>query len=290
MLAWTQSHFKDHSIDSPRLTAEILLAHSLNLKRLDLYLNYDRPLQQNELAAFKKLIRRRRFREPVAYITGQKGFFESDFKVGPNVLIPRPETEILVETALRTLRSASETETAGPLKVLELGTGSGAIVVSLAKAEPHHCYVAGDISFAALTVAAGNDARIAGGKIHFFVGDWFSPLKSGSAFDLIVSNPPYIPAEDIQTLEPEVKSHEPILALDGGRDGLDCFRDILGNAHSRLSSGGTILLEMGFDQRAGIETLFRSCPEYESIDFIKDLSGHDRVVKIKKSIDKNKRV
>ena len=288
ILSQTESYFKDNSVDSPRLTAEILLAHSLDLRRLDLYLQYDRPLHQNEVSDYKALIRRRIQNEPVAYIIGEKGFFESDFEVAKDVLIPRPETEILVEEALKILNTDSGNLRAG--KVLELGTGSGAIVVSLAKAALHYLYMANDISLPALEIAKKNACRIVGNKICFFAGDWFSSLKNTSGFDLIVSNPPYIPLADIQSLASEVREYEPKIALDGGDDGLLCFRTILKEAHQYLVSGGILLLEMGFDQKESMENLVKLHPEYESIEFIRDLSGHNRVVKIKKSIDNNEQV
>lgn len=285
ILSRTESYFKEHSIDSPRLTAEILLAYSLDVRRLDLYLQYDRPLQQKELSDYKILIRRRIQNEPVAYITGEKGFFESDFEVAKDVLIPRPETEILVEEALSILQDHSGR--LGVKKVLELGTGSGAIVVSLAKAVPRHLYMANDISLSALGIAKKNACQIAGNRVCFFAGDWFGPLGEEPRFDLIVSNPPYISLADLRGLAPEIRMYEPRIALDGGEDGLSCFRTILRDAHRHLVPGGILLLEMGWDQKEDLENLLKFHPEYESIEFIKDLSGHHRVAKIKKSIDKN---
>lgn len=282
-LSWTESYLKDHSIDSPRLTAEILLAHCLCIKRLDLYLQYDRPLQKNELTDFKSLIKRRLQNEPVAYITGEKGFFESDFKVASDVLIPRPDTELIVEQALNVIIAGQGNSK--PMTILELGTGSGAIVISLAKKIPDHLYVASDVCVSALAIAKKNAQTLAKDRICFFAGNWFSPLKNMPKFDLIVSNPPYIPLADIQHLQPEIREYEPFLALDGGSDGLDCFRTILREAHRYLVPGGSLLLEMGFDQRQSIQNIFKQYPQYEFIEFIRDLAGHDRVVLIKKSID-----
>lgn len=283
ILSWTESYFKDHSIDSPRLTAEILLSHCLGIKRLDLYLQHDRPLQKDELSLFKILIKRRIQNEPVAYITGEKGFFESDFEVEKGVLIPRPDTETIVEEALKIL--FSDPKNVNPKTVLELGTGSGAIIVSLAKAAPGHSYFASDISDAALAIAKKNAEKIAGNKVRFLGSAWFSSLKRIPVFDLIVSNPPYIPSGEIQCLQPEIREFEPVLALDGGMDGLDCFRSILDEAHHYLAPGGAILLEMGFDQKDGIQGVFERYSQYGSIDFIRDLAGHDRVVLIKKIFD-----
>jgi release factor glutamine methyltransferase len=283
ILSWTESYLKNHSIDSPRLTAEMLLAYCLGAKRLDLYLQYDRPLQANELSSFKALIKRRIQNEPVAYIIGAKGFFESDFKVAKGVLIPRPDTETIVEQALKILNTRQDNSQSK--MVLELGTGSGAIIVSLARAIPRHLYFASDISLAALDIAKKNAQKIVKNKIKFFAGSWLSSLTKSLGFDLIVSNPPYIPSGDIQNLQSEIRLFEPMIALDGGKDGLDCVRSIIEDAHHYLVPGGTLLLEMGFDQQLGIENILNQYPQYEGIDFIRDLAGHNRVVLIKKSID-----
>jgi release factor glutamine methyltransferase len=288
ILSWTESYFQDHSVDSPRLTAEILLAYSLDIKRLDLYLQFDRPLHASELSYFKILIQRRVQNEPVAYITGEKGFFESDFRVAQGVLIPRPDTETLVEQALMILSSGKDSpefNAFGSKTILELGVGSGAIIVSIAKARPEFEYFACDVSQPALKIAKINAQKIIPDKIKFFSSDWFSSVKEKERFDLIVSNPPYIATADIENLEPEIRKFEPLLALDGGLDGLDCYDIILNDAHRYLVPGGVILLEIGFDQKEGLENIFNQHPQYTSIGFIKDLAGHNRVAFIKKSID-----
>lgn len=287
LLTWAESYFKSHAVDSPRLTAEILLACGLEIKRLDLYLQHDRPLEKNELARFKALIKRRVQNEPVAYITGIKGFWESDFVVTPDVLIPRPETEILVEQALQFLkgRFPDKGPDGRPGRILELGTGSGAVIVSLARAMPGHVYAAGDISLKALAVAKQNAGTLAGKPIRFFAGSWFSCLDTRGKFDLILSNPPYIPARDIETLQPEIRLFEPFTALDGGPDGLAAFREILGAAHCYLAPGGVLLLETGCDQKQGIQRILRSAGGYQPPEFIRDLAGRHRVALIKKAID-----
>ncbi len=304
ILTWTESYFKKHSqehpseknngsipkpvIDSPRLTAEILLAHILGIRRLDLYLQHDRPLEQKELADFKACIKRRIAGEPVAYITGTKGFYESDFQVSPGVLIPRPDTETLVEAAIKVLSEASGTRVPAysgdnrAKKILELGVGSGAVIISLAKAVPGQIYVAGDLSLNALDTARKNAGQLLKDPVLFFAGEWMSAVADHPQLDLILSNPPYIPSGDIAGLAPEINRFEPRLALDGGPDGLDAYRVILEHASHSLVPGGVLLLEMGYDQKNGIELIFKACPSYESIEFIKDLAGHDRVVKIVK--------
>ena len=298
LLAWTESYFKDrnregenpetpknHStkttlIDSPRLTAEILLAHTLGIRRLDLYLQYDRPLDRSELSQFKTRIKRRLAGEPVAYITGSKGFYDSNFYVAKGVLIPRPDTETLVGASLAFL---SDTHGKSEAKqVLELGTGSGAVVVSLAKAAPEHFYFACDLSLTALKIAQKNGRQIAENRVRFFAGSWFSALRPEPYFDLVVSNPPYIPTGDIQGLQAEIRNFEPLSALDGGSDGLDCYRRILDQAHRFIVPGGTLMLEIGYDQRPGLESIAQSHSRYSSGEIVKDLAGHDRVVKFKK--------
>ncbi|WP_022664203.1 peptide chain release factor N(5)-glutamine methyltransferase [Desulfospira joergensenii] len=278
LLSWTETYFKKHAIDSPRLTAEILLGFSLGIKRLDLYLQYDRPLEEDELIRFKALIKRRIQHEPVAYITGEKGFYESRFRVGPGVLIPRPDTEIMVEKAIEVLGSSN----GQGKRILELGVGSGAVVISLARACPGHSYFAGDVSPAALASATDNAGEILDRPVHFFRGSWFSSLSPKAHFDLILSNPPYIPTRDIEDLAPEIRLHEPGPALDGGADGLDSIREILDSAHDHLSPGGLVLMEMGFDQKEGVKAIAGGIKAYESVEFIRDLAGHNRLVLIKK--------
>lgn len=280
ILAWTDSYFKDHSIDSPRLTAELLLCFCLGIQRLDLYLQHDRPLEKQELAQYKALIQRRIQHEPVAYIIGEKGFYESNFQVKQGVLIPRPDTEVLVETAIDLLGPCHDPALAK--NVLELGVGSGAIIVSLAKACPGHFYFGCDLSHVALETARENARSLLSSPIHFFQGSWFDPVQKQEGFHLIVSNPPYVSARDIEGLDLEIRSHEPRLALDGGPDGLDALREILDQAKDYLKPGGRLLVEMGFDQKQAVVSIAESYPEYESIEFVKDLAGHDRLVNIKK--------
>lgn len=282
LISWTEAYFTRHQIDSPRLTAEILLGFCLGVRRLDLYLQHDRPLEKQELARFKTLIQRRKNHEPVAYITGEKGFFESSFQVWPGVLIPRPDTETLVTSTLALL----DENPRKPQKILELGVGSGAVVISLAKSHPEHLFFAGDISRVALDSARKNAAREKEiGTIHFFNGYWFAPLAPGPVFDVIVSNPPYIPSKDISGLAPEIREHEPITALDGGHDGLSCIRDIVTQAGDYLVPGGHLLLEIGYDQKAGVTALAKTCPQFDHVHIIQDLAGQNRVAQFKKKID-----
>jgi len=279
LIKWATGYFTSHGIDSPRATAEILLATLLNLKRIDLYLRYDQPLLNSELSEFKSLIKRRVNKEPVAYIIGKKEFWSLELEVNPNVLIPRPDTETLVEAALSCLGPADALP-AQTVRVLELGTGSGAIVLALASERPAYRYIATDISPNALQVARKNARRHQlDPAIRFVAGNWLDPFSPEKpVFDMILSNPPYIPSGDISDLQPEVSRFEPMLALDGRSDGLHAIREIIFSAHLMLKSQGVLLLEMGFNQKEAVIRLIQQCGHYHPVQIIKDYAGHDRVV------------
>jgi len=277
LLQWAASYLKTHDIDSPRATGEILLAHALKCERIDLYLNYDQPLVGDELQTFKTLIQRRIRREPVAYILGVKEFWSLDLEVTEDVLIPRPETECLVETALEILSSHAVSQS---WRILDLGTGSGAIIIALASQQPRHSYFASDRTIQAVRVARRNARRHnLGEMIHYFNADWLAPLNpQTSAFDMIVSNPPYIPKRVIEGLQPEIHGYEPMAALDGNDDGLGCFNIIIGSAHRFLKPGGVLLLEIGHDQLDQVHRIGFDCGHYDDFGSGQDYSGHDRVV------------
>ena len=276
LLKWATAYFKDRKIDDPKAVAEILLAQSLQLRRIDLYLQFDRPLEEKELADFKILLKRKLKREPVAYIVGQKEFWSLPFMVTPDVLIPRPETECLVEAAIDIIDALAENER---IRVLELGTGSGALIVSLASQKQGNDYFASDISEKALAVAREN-AQVHGlTDILFFVGDWLGPLTDKRRFfDVIVSNPPYIPRRQIKTLAPEIHQYEPVLALDGDDDGLKCLKQLVETAWMYLRPHGWLMLEMGYDQKEDVMRIAESCGTYDQITTRKDYSGHERIV------------
>jgi release factor glutamine methyltransferase len=276
LLKWTTDYFNRHAIDSPRSTAEILLAHTLAAKRIDLYTGYDQPLNPAELEHFKALIKRRLSREPVAYIVGRKEFWGLDFEVEPGTLIPRPETECLVETVLKVMET---TPLERPWRILELGTGSGAVVTALAKERPGQIYFASDRSCRTLGLAHRNaTANGLGGRIHFFAGDWLAPLApKGASLDMVVSNPPYIKTDIIPALQPEISRFEPLAALDGGKDGLGCIFDIMEQVTGRVVPGGRLVLETGHDQHPAIEKWVAHHPGYAQVDFSKDYSGYDRI-------------
>ncbi len=285
LLEWTTSYFKSHDIDSPRATAEILLAHILKLKRIDLYLRHDQPLISDELLQFKAFIKRRIKREPVAYIVGVKEFWSMDFAVTEDVLIPRPETECLVETSLGLLPEDSNSDPNNPpMRILELGTGSGAVILALASMETKHLFFASDLSIKAVLIAKQNAKHHGLDKtVNFFCADWFTPLKVvRHQFDMIISNPPYIPTQVVSQLQPEISKYEPISALDGNEDGLRCFRHIINNAHVYLNRQGSLVLEIGHNQKNEVQKIAEKCGNYKNIVFTKDYSGYHRVVQMHK--------
>lgn len=268
LLRWTADYFKGRGIDSPRLDAELLLADLLQMDRVGLYLNYERPLENGELAAFRERVRRRAGCEPLAYILGHTEFWSLPLKVSPEVLIPRPDTELLVEEALKRLN--------GPVRILDVGTGSGALAVALAYERPEWQVTAFDISVAALAVAAENSrGNGVAERITFIEGD-LAALPDGP-FDLIVANPPYIPAADLAGLMPDVRDFEPRLALDGGVDGLDAYRALAGQAARVLANGGWLLVEVGIGQAAAVQELFGQAGLAE-VFASRDLAGIERVV------------
>lgn len=281
VILWAAAYLKERGVESPRSAAEILLAHALRTDRVQLYMHHDKPLEKAELAAFKDLIRRRVRREPVAYIVGRKGFWTLDLAVGPEVLIPRPETERLVEAALAVLGKFPEGYCA---RVLDLGTGSGAVVLALAAEAGRHRYFASDLSIAAVATAHRN-ALAAGiaDRVEFFAADWFSALRQESEpFDVIVSNPPYVTRSALAGLQPEIVRHEPRLALDGGPDGLNSYRAIIGTAGSHLAPDGALLLEIGSDQREAVQRMAAQTGSYGEIQCVADYAGRDRVVVLRK--------
>ena len=280
LVKWTAGYFRDHQVESARSEAEILLAHTLKTRRIDLYLNHDKPLCEDELKRFKSLIKRRVDGEPVAYITGTREFWSLALAVNPSVLIPRPETECLVEAVLPFL----DDHAGSKKRVLEMGAGSGAIIIALAHEHPEHRYVAMDRSTAALQTARKN-ARThkVSHRIDWFCGNWDAALvPDRGTFDLIVSNPPYIRTRDMNGLQPEIRNHEPRMALDGDGDGLRCIRQIIESAHRYLRTGGMIALEMGYDQKKDVQAIAVAAGHYGLPRIVKDYSGHDRVAVMEK--------
>lgn len=281
LINWTTAYFTSHNIDSSRTTAEIFLASVLKVRRIDLYLQYDRPLISEELDAFKGLIKRRIQREPSAYILGEKEFWSMDFKVTRDVLIPRPETECLVEAALDCMVDENGQK---QKRILDLGTGSGAVILALASQKPGHFYFASDISPKALAVASENTEHHGlRERVTYFSGDWFYPLKHHTPFfDIIVSNPPYIRSDDIGKLQPEIYQYEPIIALEGEKDGLGSIRHIIQGGHQYLRRDGYLLLEIDHLRKNDVQKIIERSGKYEGVVFSKDYGGYDRVVKMRK--------
>ena len=271
-------------IDSAALDAEVLLSYALGLRREQLILRADSLLSAEQTDCFAALLRRRRRREPMAYIIGRQEFWSLDFQVSPNVLIPRPESERLVEVALTLAAQAASTK---PLRVLDLGTGSGAIAVSLATEIPAAEIIATDISPTALAVARQN-ARINGvaERIEFRCGDLIDALTDQTApFDLILSNSPYIRRAEFAALAPEVSVYEPRAALDGGADGLDFYRRIAAGAWRFLAANGALALEIGADMGHEVCAVLDHSGRYQKVVVLQDYAARDRVAVAKAALD-----
>lgn len=305
ILKWTEQYFKDKGIESPRLDAEVLLAHVLEKQRIYLYVHFDEPLQPAELAAYREMIKQRVLHVPVAQILGEKEFMGLTFKVTADTLVPRPDTEILVQAAVERLKamkgeakapedealadgeeasSAANRDEAAvdvsqePLRIADIGTGSGAICLSVLR------YLAGtvadtvDISPAARAVAEENAASLGlQDRVTFHTGDLLQPLV-GMTFAAILSNPPYIPEADIATLAPEVRLKEPHTALSGGRDGLDFYRRLAKEAPAMLVPGGFMAFEVGIHQAEPVAALAKANPLIARTEILPDYAGIDRVV------------
>jgi release factor glutamine methyltransferase len=240
-------------VESPRLQAELLLAHVLKLPRMKLYLNFERALTEPETDTFRELVKRRAQREPLQHIVGTTSFCGLEIAVNRHVLVPRPETELLAEAGWSFLSTLDSR----PSTALDFGTGSGCIAIALAAKSPTAKITALDISPDALNLAQQNAAKNnAADRIEFVQGDGFAALPPGTQFDLIISNPPYIPTAEIATLDPEVRDYDPRSALDGGADGLDFYRRLAAEASPFLKPGGKIMLEFGEGQAGAIQEIF----------------------------------
>jgi release factor glutamine methyltransferase len=267
---------KKNNIKTPRLDGEVILAHLLDCKRIDLILKHDEVLDKEQEREYIKRINLRAQGMPVQYITGNQEFMGLDFHVTPDVLIPRPDTEILVEEAIQEASLMDK-----PLIIVEIGTGSGAIALSLAHyikdAQVHTI----DISPKAIAIAKKNAKKLSlEEKVVFYHGDLLSPIEGilEGKVDLLVSNPPYIPSKDILNLQREVKDFEPLLALDGGEEGLDFYERIIDQGLGYLSNQGKIIFEIGYDQGEKVSSILKRKKIFKEINIIKDLGGLDRVV------------
>ncbi len=269
MLKWSEQYFGSHGAETPRLDAEVLLSYLLGQKRIYLYVHFDQPLTADELARYRELVKRRAAGEPVAYICGEKEFMGLAFKVTPAVLVPQPDTEILVESVIERLKGKTA-------HIADICTGSGAIALALAHYLPEASLAATEISTEALAIAKDNAEKLKlSERVEFREGDLLSPL-SGETFDAIVSNPPYIPSGEIPGLPREVQA-EPKLALDGGADGLDFYRRLVGESAARLKDGGFLAVECGDTQAEEIAAMAKN-GGFGKTEIVRDLADKERVV------------
>ena len=267
----TSRFFASKGLENARLQAELLLAAVLGVKRLDLYLQFERPLDTSEVDRYREYVRQRLQRVPVQYITGVAAFRHLELTVTPSVLIPRPETEVIVDVALELLPEGG--------RVLDLCCGSGAIALSLAQEATAAEVVATDVSNAALEVATVNGQRCGlAERVEWHCGDLFAPLRGIEPFDLVAANPPYVRRSDLAHLAPEVRDYEPHLALDGGEDGLAYYRRIAQEAADFIRPGGYLLLEVGDGQSAAVEALLAQAERLTEVQIRPDLNQVPRVV------------
>lgn len=274
VLKWATDDFRGKGIENPRLDAEVLLAYALGATRTQLFIDMPKPLEAAELAKFRELVKRRRAREPVAYLRGEREFFGRTFKVDARVLIPRPDTETLVEVALARTAHVSLS-----MRALDLCTGSGCVAISLAKERPTSSVLATDVSPDALSVATQNAARLGAYNVGFFEGDLFAGLTG--PFDVVTANPPYIASEEVPTLSPDIVKFEPRVALDGGADGLAFVRRIIEAAPVRLVKGGVLALEIGAGQADAVAQLMEGAG-FRDVTRTRDYARIERVVSGKK--------
>ena len=272
LIDWTTQYFEQHDIPTPRLDVELLLGHVLQKSRLQIYLSFDMPVFQDQLSAFRELVKKRVARTPVSYLTNHKEFMSLDFYVDSRVLIPRPETEMLVETVLKHRE---------PCRLIDIGTGSGAIAISLAVNRTDWEIFATDISVEALEVAKQNaDSHNVVNRVAFLQGDLFESVKEldNARFDWIVCNPPYVSADNRSTLEPDVRDYEPAIALFADEDGQDVIRRLIADAPEFLKPDGKLAMEIGHEQSDHIQDLIESQPAYHTHRVIKDYTGIERIV------------
>lgn len=271
LLSWGAEELRKHNIEFPNLDAEVLLSHAMRRERLQLYLVSDEPVDKDLESYYKTLIHKRSASMPISYITGHKEFMSLDFSVNEDVLIPRPETEILVETICKFGKSSE--------KILELGTGSGAIAVSLAKYNPDWHIIATDLSLKAIRAARQNALHNeVADRIEFLQSDLFGAFSSQDKLGWVVSNPPYISGSEMSCLPDEVRRYEPAMALDGGQDGLDIIRRIIAEAYKFLKSDGKLAMEIGYGQSADIQDIARGIGYYSDCSIVKDYSGIPRIL------------
>ena len=278
LLNWTTDYLASRGSESPRLEAEVLLAQARGCQRIELYTAFDEVPNDSVRGEFKGLVQQRAAGAPVAYLVGSREFYSLPFKVTPDVLIPRPETEQLVVTLLDQIK-----ERDGELSVIDVGTGSGVIAVCVAKHAHSTRVTAVDVSDAALAVARENAERHGvADRIEFFQSDLFAAIEPDRRFDFIASNPPYVTTNELVGLEAMVRDHEPHLALDGGPEGTTVIERLLAEAPARLSEGGELLFEIGPTIANRVEEIVNAAPGLLLVETLKDLAGHERVVWVKR--------
>lgn len=266
ILKWTEQYFREKGVESPRLDAEVLLSSALKKERIYLYIHFDQPLVAEELAVFREMVKKRAMRMPVAYITGVREFWGRSFCVTKDVLIPRPDTEILVEAVLSRLKKCE-------VRVADIGTGSGAIAVTVALEHELAKVEAVDISREALLIAEKN-SKLLGAGVTFLQGDLLAPLSG--RYDAIISNPPYITGDEMKQLMVDVSDYEPHLALFGGEDGLDFYRRLVLGI-DLLTEDGFLALEIGSLEAEDVKTLAEKAG-FCRVEVLKDYAGLNRVV------------
>ena len=281
LLNWTTDYFTEKGLDSPRLSAELLIAHVMDLERIQVYMNFDKAPSQSQLDELHLLVKRAADSEPIAYLIGKTEFYSLPIKVTRDCLIPRPETELLVERGIDFLRKRS-----GPQIVLDLCTGSGCIAAAVAKNFQNCSVIATDISDSALAVAAENiKTHKLTDRIRLLQGDLFDPIIAEldeSKFDLILCNPPYVTTAEFEKLDKNIKNYEPSGALAAGADGLDIYRKIAQNLDKFLKPDAALILEIGYAQGPAVKEILEQNASYSEIKIEKDFSNNDRIVTLKK--------
>jgi release factor glutamine methyltransferase len=273
VLDWTRAHFESKGLDNPRLDAEVILAHALKMQRVMLYAKHDQPLTPDERALIRGLVGRRARGEPIAQILGEREFYGMSFEITPDVLVPRPDTESLVEAATDVLRRAAE-----PATVADVGTGTGCVAIAIAKALPAARVLAYEKSMAALAVARRNVSRHAlEARVTMIESDLLAAHAQSEKLDVVVANLPYIPSADIAHLARDVREFEPHSALDGGLDGLELIRRLIHDARDHLRREGAIVLEIGHDQGARVADILQRAG-YRDLRIHRDLGDRERVV------------
>jgi release factor glutamine methyltransferase len=282
LLQWTVDYLKQHQSDSPRLDAEVLLAHAAGCQRIELYTRFDVVADDALRDAFRSYVKQRAAGTPVAYLVGHREFYSHDFRVTPDVLIPRPETEFVVISLLDEAKRSGRL--ADPLRIADVGTGSGVLAICAAIHLPQSHVTAIDISPAALTIARANAERHqVAERIRFLEGNLLDPVPTAETFDMIVSNPPYIGLSERDDLPRDVRDHEPALALFAGTDGLDVLRPLIAAAAKRLVPGGWLMAEFSPPQQPALREIVAQDDTLESPLFTEDLNQRPRVLRVRRA-------